>query len=227
MRLIISKIFLVEDEIDLASEIQQWLARDNYIVETESNGQMASNTLRVTEFDLIILDWQLPGLSGVEILREYRSRGGKAPVMMLTAKGTIDDREQGLDSGADDYLCKPFALKELSARVRALIRRASSSKTNMLEAHDIVLDPTSRKVTKAGNTVHLEPKEFDLLEFFMRHPDTVFSADALLTRVWESDTTASPEAIRTYIRGLRKKVGDKDGPKLITTVHGLGYKFNS
>ena len=227
MRLIISKIFLVEDETDLAYEIKQWLSRDNYIVETEANGQMASNTLRVTEYDLIILDWQLPGLSGVEILKEYRSRGGKTPVMMLTAKSTIDDKEEGLDSGADDYLCKPFSLKELSARVRALIRRASSAKTTTLEAHDISLDPTARKVTKAGQNVHLEPKEFDLLEFFMRHPDTVFSADALLTRVWESDTTASPEAIRTYIRGLRKKVGEKDGPALITTVHGLGYKFNS
>lgn len=188
---------------------------------------MADATLRVNEYDLIILDWQLPGMTGVELCKNYRNRGGESPVMMLTARSSIDDREQGLDSGADDYLCKPFALKELSARVRALLRRSSKASSNVLELRDICLDPSSLRVTKAGKSVHLEPKEFALLEFFLRHPDTVFSADALLTRVWESDTEASPEAIRTYIRGLRKKLSTKDEPSLITTVHGLGYKFNS
>ncbi|MBK9141972.1 MAG: response regulator transcription factor [Candidatus Melainabacteria bacterium] len=219
-----SKILLVEDESDLAMEVKEWLSREKYLVEVLDNGQAASDTLHVAEYDLIILDWQLPGLSGVEICRTYRSRGGTTPVLILTARTSVDDRETGLDSGADDYLCKPFALKELSARVRALLRRTSAVRTSALSCRDILLEPRARKVSRAGNSVHLEPKEFALLEFFMRHPDTVFSAETLLARVWESDTEASPEAIRTYIRGLRKKLDDRER---ISTVHGLGYRFNS
>ncbi|MBX9696137.1 MAG: response regulator transcription factor [Cyanobacteria bacterium] len=208
-------------------EVSEWLSREKYTVETAENGQMASTILRVSDFDVIILDWMLPGKSGVEICKEYRERGGKTPILMLTARTTIDDREHGLDAGADDYLCKPFALKELSARVRALLRRASNSTSNVLLIRNIALDPSARTVTRVGDEVHLEPREFALLEFFMRHPDTIFSADSLITRVWESDADVSIEAIRTYIRGLRKKVDSGDGKPLITTVHGVGYRFNS
>lgn len=222
-----SKILLVEDELDLSKQIQDWLAREHYIVETIDNGETAYHHLRVSKFDVIILDWQLPGMSGLEICKKYRSSGGKSPVLMLTARSTIDDKEMGLDAGADDYLCKPFHLKELSARVRALIRRSSASaaSSNILHLGDISLDPSARRVTKGGVDVKLEPKEFSLLEFLMRNRNVVFSADALLDRVWESDTSVSPDSIRTYIKGLRKKLGSSGEASIITTVHGLGYRL--
>lgn len=222
-----SKILLVEDELDLSNQIRDWLTREHYLVETQENGEMAYHQLRVSKYDLIILDWQLPGMTGIEICKQYRSTGGKSPVLMLTARSAIDDREKGLDAGADDYLCKPFHLKELSARVRALIRRSSIATTgvNVLHLKDISLDPSARRVTKGGADVKLEPKEFSLLEFLMRNRNIVFSADALLDRVWESDTSVSPDSIRTYIKALRKKLDNAGETSHITTVHGLGYRL--
>ncbi|MBX9686577.1 MAG: response regulator transcription factor [Candidatus Obscuribacterales bacterium] len=221
-----SKILLVEDELDLSKQIKDWLVRDHHLVETLDNGEMAYHQLRVSKYDLLILDWQLPGMSGLEICKKYRAGGGKSPVLMLTARSTVDDKEQGLDAGADDYLCKPFHLKELSARVRALIRRASGAQAaNVLTLHDICLDPGARRVTKGSHDVKLEPKEFALLEFLLRNRNTVFSADALLDRVWESDTAISPDSIRTYIKALRKKLDSSGEPSIITTVHGLGYRL--
>lgn len=223
-----SKILLVEDELDLSNQIRDWLTREHYLVETQDNGEMAYHQLRVSKYDLVILDWQLPGMSGIDICKQYRSTGGKSPVLMLTARSAIDDREKGLDAGADDYLCKPFHLKELSARVRALIRRSSQTggaTANVLHLKDISLDPSARRVTKGGADIKLEPKEFSLLEFLMRNRNIVFSADALLDRVWESDTSVSPDSIRTYIKALRKKLDNAGETSMITTVHGLGYRL--
>lgn len=221
-----SKIFLVEDEPDLAKQIRDWLEREHYLIETQANGEMAYHQIRVSKYDLLILDWQLPGMSGIDICKKYRNGGGKTPVLMLTAKSSIDDREAGLDAGADDYLCKPFHMKELSARIRALLRRASGAQSgNMLHLKDITLDPSARRVTKAGAEVKLEPKEFSLLEFFLRNRNIVFSADALIDRVWESDTGISPDSIRTYIKALRKKLDNHGDPSILTTVHGLGYRL--
>lgn len=221
-----SKILLVEDELDLSNQIRDWLIREHYIVEAVENGDTAYHHLRVAKFDVIILDWQLPGMSGLEVCKKYRSTGGKTPVLMLTARSTVDDKEEGLDAGADDYLCKPFHLKELSARVRALLRRASSGQpASTLHLKDISLDPSARRVCKGEKEVKLEPKEFALLEFLMRNRNIVFSADALLDRVWESDTSVSPDSIRTYIKGLRKKLDTNGEPSIITTVHGLGYRL--
>src|SRR5262249_27308926 len=143
------------------------------------------------------------------VLKRLRARNNKTPVVMLTAKDTIDDTEAGLDSGADDYITKPFSLREVSARVRAAVRRNSSASQTMLVAGDLELDPIARSVEKAGRPIHLEPKEFNLLEFFMRHQNQVFSADALIERVWPSDTMVSPDAIRTYIKVLRKKLDEE------------------
>lgn len=218
------KLLLVEDEHDLSNQIRDWLHREHHTVEVLDNGQIAADTLRVTQYDLIILDWQVPGMSGLEVCKQFRNRGGKTPVLMLTARNSVDDREQGLDSGADDYLCKPFHLKELSARVRALIRRAAGATNNVLQAGAIQLDPSARRVVKDATEIHLEPREFALLEFLMRNPNIVFNADALVTRVWETDTEISPDSVRTYIKALRKKLDQKE---LITTLHGLGYRLNS
>lgn len=221
----ISKILLVEDEKDLGEEVQTWLARDGHVVEVVENGQTAIDVLRVTNFDLIILDVMLPGLDGFEVCRQFRARGGTTPLLMLTAQTSVDSREKGLDLGSDDYLCKPFALKELSARVRALLRRTTSGKTNTLTARNITLDSVTRTVTCAGAEVRLEPKEFALLEFFMRNPNHVFGSDALLSRVWASESDVVADTVRCYVKNLRKKLAAAEGPPLIVTIHGLGYRF--
>jgi two-component system OmpR family response regulator len=178
-------------------------------------------------YDLVILDWMLPGRSGTEICRDYRARGGSAPILMLTAKAEVDDRAEGLDSGADDYLTKPFHPKEFSARVRALLRRPQSVMAKTLKAADIELDPSQIKVFKAGQQIHLLPKEFALLELFLRYPTQVFSAEALLDRVWNTDSSASLDTVRTYIKTLRKKIDNNPKDSLIRTVHGVGYSLSS
>jgi len=219
----VSKILLAEDEIDLSKQIADWLRRENYLVETADNGNDALALLRGYEFDVILLDWMLPGLSGIELCKSYRARGGSSPVLILTAKSTENDKELGLDCGADDYLVKPFGLRELSARIRALLRRASPNRTNnILKMSGLELDPASRKLSKDGVEIHLEPREFSLLEFFMRHPNQVFDAEALISRVWDSDSLISEESIRTYIKNLRKKTGNQE---LISTLRGSGYRF--
>ena len=168
----------------------------------------------------------LPIVSGIDVLKHMRAKNNRTPVIMLTARESDDDKERGLDSGADDYLTKPFSLRELSARTRAALRRSAQASNIVLTAGDLELDPVSRTVTKGNREVHLEPREFNLLEFFMRHPRQVFSAEALIDRVWPSDTMISNDAIRTYIKVLRKKLdSDSDESSLIQNVRGVGYKF--
>lgn len=220
-----AKILVVEDELDLAQQLEDWFKREQHTVDVVNNGLDALNRLMVYKYDVVLLDWMLPVLSGLEVLKRLRARNNKTPVVMLTAKDTIDDTEAGLDSGADDYITKPFSLREVSARVRAAARRNSSASQTLLVAGDLELDPVARSVEKRGKAIHLEPKEFNLLEFFMRHQNQVFSADALIERVWPSDTMVSPDAIRTYIKVLRKKLDDESGPSLIQNVRGVGYKF--
>ncbi|MBZ0186582.1 MAG: response regulator transcription factor [Candidatus Obscuribacterales bacterium] len=220
-----AKILLVEDEADISDLVTAWLAKDHHVVEVAATGEQALDLLRVYPFDVLILDWMLPGVSGVEVCREYRTRGGTSPILMLTAKSHVNEKEKGLDAGADDYLTKPFELIELSARVRALLRRPVSFAGTVLKVGTIVLDTSTHKVTKNGGEVQLLPKEFALLAFFMRHPNQVFSAEALLDRVWSYDSEASPETIRTYIKRLRKKIDEEDKSSLIGTVHGVGYKL--
>jgi two-component system response regulator MprA len=220
-----AKILVVEDEQDLSGPIQDWLTREQHLVELADNGTEALDKLSVYKFDLIILDLMIPGINGMEVCKRYRAHGGATPILMLTAKAAVEEKEAGLDAGADDYLTKPFHLKELSARVRALLRRHTQSSGSELKAGDLVLDVLARKVTMSGVEIHLVPREFSLLEFFMRHPNQVFSAEALIDRVWQSDTMASPDTIRTYIKILRKKLGIEGKESLIQTVHGVGYKL--
>lgn len=217
-----AKILLVEDEKDLAQQLEDWFKREQHTLDVVHTGQDALNYLKVSKYDLVILDWMLPLVSGLEVLQKMRSHNNRTPVIMLTAKDSEDDKEKGLDSGADDYVTKPFSLRELSARTRAALRRSSQAAKTVLTAGDVELDPVSRTCTKANAEIHLEPKEFNLLEFFMRHPQQVFSADALIDRVWPSDTLVSTDAIRTYIKILRKKL---DNEKVIQNVRGVGYKF--
>ena len=221
-----SKILIVDDEKDLVEGLRRSLSREQHLVEVAYDGQEAMDLLLVTKYDLVVLDWMMPRQSGVDVCRWFRQRGDKTPVLMLTARGEIDDKEKGLDSGADDYLTKPFHLREFQARVRALLRRGSSAAaTNVLSHGSVVLDTAARKVTRDGVDVKLEPKEFNLLEFLMRHPNQAFTADALITRVWESDSEVSPDAVRVYVRMLRKKIDTGGKNSIVQTVHGSGYRL--
>lgn len=220
-----AKILLVEDEPDIADLITAWLKSDHHVVDCVNSGEDAISLLTIYQFDVIILDWMLPGVSGVEVCRKFRNRGGITPILMLTAKKHVDEKEAGLDAGADDYLTKPFELKELSARIRALLRRPSAFSGAVLKVGQLVMDTSTYKVMRTDEEVQLLPKEFALLEFFMRHPNQVFSAEALLDRVWTSDSEASPETIRTYIKRLRKKIDEEGKPSMLNTVHGVGYKL--
>lgn len=216
-----AKVLLVEDDNDLANMVRTFLLFEKHTVERIANGMEASDRLRSFEYDVIILDWTLPGISGIEILKGYRERGGKTPILMLTGKTSIDDKEQGLDNGVDDYLTKPFDMRELGARVRALLRRPAAVSANILTAGDLCLDPAKHAVLKNGEPLALVPRECQLLEFLMRHPNQVFTMTALLNRVWPSDSEATEEALRTTIKRLRKKI-DPDG-QLLQNVRGVGY----
>jgi two-component system, OmpR family, response regulator len=220
-----AKILLIEDDVDLTIIIQGWLASHSHIVEVVHNGTDGMYALRVSEFDVIILDWELPAMSGIEILKQYRDEGGKTPVIMLTGKRSIDDKESGLDHGADDYLTKPFHMKELAARVRSLLRRGTNVQTNVLQVGDVTLDTNQHRVTRNGVNVQLLPREFALLEFLMRHPGEVFSSDALLQRVWHSESEATVEAIRTCVKRLRQKLDENEDESLIETIARVGYRL--
>jgi OmpR-family two-component system manganese-sensing response regulator len=222
-----AKIFLIEDDAEVSENVRDWLQNcDNHIVEVADNGQDGLEQLRYYQYDLIILDWDLPNLNGLQLCNEFRKSGGNTPILFLTGKREIVNKEAGFDAGADDYLTKPFQVRELAMRVKALLRRPPSVfKGSHLQSRHITLDPSSAKVTSNGQPVKLNAKEYALLEFFMRHPGQLFTAEALLDRVWKSDSDSTTEAITTTIKRLRQKI-DMDGkPSVITTLHGLGYRF--
>ncbi|MCC7527129.1 MAG: response regulator transcription factor [Candidatus Melainabacteria bacterium] len=220
---VMSKILLAEDEALLANEISEWLQYEHYIVDVARNGAEAENMLRTCQYDVLILDWMLPGISGVDICKRYRANGGQTPILILTARSSIQCKETGLDSGADDYLTKPFQLKELSARIRSLLRRAVVAPSTKLQITNITIDPKARLVLKDGVEIHLEPREFNLLEFLFRHPNVLFTSEALIGRVWESHADITAETLRSYVKSLRKKIDRPGHPSIITTVHGSGY----
>jgi DNA-binding response OmpR family regulator len=218
-------ILIVDDDKGLVNLVFQSLIFEKYLCEIAYDGAEARRKLADPVFGLIILDWQLPDATGPDLLQEYRRAGGSAPVLMLTGKDAIEDKEVGLDSGADDYLTKPFSVKELTARIRALLRRPQDVQDNELRAGDLVLDSKQRKVDLNGRAVVLLPKEFQLLEFLMRHQNNVFSAEELLNRVWSSESESTLEATKSTMKRLRKKV-DPDGI-YIHTKHGVGFIFQA
>lgn len=221
-----AKILLVEDDADLGFSVSEFLKGEQHAVELFSDGREGLDRLLCCAYDLIILDWSLPGLSGMNILKEFRSRGGKTPILFLTARSTITDKESGLDAGADDYLTKPFDLRELSARLRALLRRPQTVTANTLQVKDLILEPATRKVSMKGVEIHLLPRDFALLEFFMRHPDQIFSNNALLERVWHSESDATGEALRSALKRIRYKIDDKQCT-IIENIPRIGYRMPS
>lgn len=222
-----AKILLVDDNTELADNIRQWFIMEKHQVDYCSDGQSGLDYLRTYEYDLVIMDWAMPKISGIEVVRQFRSLGKTTPVLMLTGRRTIDDKEEGLDSGADDYLTKPFEMRELSARARALLRRGETKTVNKLTVRNIVLDKDARRVTKDGAELKLMPKDFAILELLMSHPNRVFSAETLIERIWESETDASPDVVRKHINKIRTQVDSADQTSLIRTVHGMGYALDN
>lgn len=222
-----AKIFVIEDDIDVSDNVKDWLeSSDNHIVECTDNGKDGLEQLRFYNYDLIILDWDLPSMSGLQLCTEYRKNGGNTPILFLTGKREMVNKEAGFDAGADDYLTKPFNLRELAARVRALLRRPPSVvKDGVLCCRYVTLDPNTARVTAGGADVKLNPKEYALLEFFLRHKGQLFSSEALLDRVWKSSSDSTTEAITTAIKRLRKKMDREGENSIITTIHGRGYRL--
>ena len=221
-----SKILIVEDDLAMAEVVKDSLAGNMFVIEMVHTAGDANAYLETIEYDLIILDWNLGGETGLEVCRKYRQRGGSSPILFLTGKNEIEDKMDGLDAGGDDYLTKPFHAGELVARVRALLRRPHKIDYKPLSVRDLELDTVNHTVKRNGVEIKLYPKEFSLLELFMRNPMRVFSGDYLLSKVWPTDSEASIETVRMTMVRLRQKVEDDPSNPLIRTIRGVGYRMD-
>lgn len=218
-----ANILLVEDEVKLARFVELELSCEGYKVSVAHDGLTGLTAARETHPDLLILDWMLPGLSGIEICRRLRSTGDKVPVILLTAKDEVSDRVAGLDAGADDYVVKPFSLEELLARVRAHLRRTQQVDPDILQFEDLSLNRRTREVFRNSHLIELTAKEFDLLEYLLNHPRQVITRDRILEQVWGYDFMGDSNIIEVYIRYLRLKLEANNEKRLLQTVRGVGY----
>ncbi len=217
------RILLVEDELDLQSILVKRLRTAHYSVDACANGLDALDYIHMTTYDVIVLDIMIPGIDGLQVLQKIRSENNKIPVLLLTAKDSIEDRVKGLDIGADDYLVKPFAFDELLARLRVLIRRQAGSTSNVFRIDNLVVDCNAHKVKRGDKTIELSSKEFAILEYMIQNQDVVLTRDAIEQHVWNYDYEGGSNIIDVYIRYLRKKIDTESETKLIHTVRGAGY----
>ncbi len=217
-------ILVVEDEIKITRFIKRGLEMEHYTVDVAYNGEDALEKIELNDYDLIILDIMLPKKSGIEVLKELRSKKIESPVIMLTAKDTVEDRVAGLDAGADDYLIKPFAFGELVARIRALLRREKTVKATTLQIDDLILDPSTHEVIRDGKEIKLSSKEYRLLDYMMRRPGHVCTRTMIGEHIWGYNFTDDSNVIDVYISYLRRKVDKGFKNKLIHTVRDVGYK---
>lgn len=218
-----AKILLVEDDKHLVEALNDHLRSEHHTVESVSDGDSALELLELYPYDVIVLDIGIPKTDGFEVCKRFRAAGGTSKILMLTGKSEIDDKETGFELGADDYLTKPFHVRELLSRIRALLRRTGTLVADEITIGNLSLIPKKFLATKSGNKLQLTPKEFALLEFFMRNENFVFNSDAILDRVWQSDTEASTDIVKSYIHRIRDKIGNDPGTPQIVTVHGAGY----
>jgi DNA-binding response OmpR family regulator len=218
-----AQILIVEDEVKLAKFVQLELTYEGYQVTVVNDGLEGLTLARETEFDLILLDWMLPGISGLEICRRLRTTGNKIPIILLTAKDDIMDRVAGLDAGADDYVVKPFSVEELLARVRARLRQNKEDNQDILQFEDLTLNKKSRQVYRQKRLIELTAKEFDLLEYLITNKGQVLTKEKILEQVWGYDFMGDSNIVEVYIRYLRLKLEAKNEKRLIQTVRGVGY----
>ncbi len=220
------KILVIEDEAKIADLLKRGIENSGYAVELAGTGAAALDLLHTVVYDLIILDLMLPDMDGFELLRKIRNRRTTAPVLILSARDGVNDRVNGLEAGADDYLVKPFAFVELIARIRALFRRGSPT-PERLQVGDLVLDCIRRRVTRAGQVIELAPKEFAILEYMMRNQGRPLSRTMIVEHVWDLDYDGLTNIVDVYIRHLRGKIDDRFPKKMIQTVRGVGYLLES
>ena len=216
------RILVVEDEKRIADFLTRGLQGAGYAIDAAPDGATAINHANSTDYDLIILDLMLPDMDGLKVLERIRGRKAGPPVLILSARGAVDDRVKGLEQGADDYLTKPFAFVELLARVRALLRRGQPA-PEKLQVADLSIDVMRRKVTRDGETIDLAPKEFGILEYMMRNKGRPLSRTMIVEHVWDMDYDGLTNIVDVYIRHLRSKIDDRYSTKLIQTVRGIGY----
>ena len=217
------RILVVEDEPKLNELITARLRREHYSIDSCLSGDAAMDYLACAQYDLLVLDIMLPGISGLELLRSLRGKDDKTPVLLLTALDSIPDRVSGLDSGADDYLVKPFAFDELLARIRVLLRRSAGSVSNVYALADLTVDCDARTVKRGETNISLSAKEFSILEYLIRNSGTVLSRERISNHIWNYDYEGGSNIVDVYIRFLRKKIDDGFEKKLIHTVRGVGY----
>lgn len=218
-------ILVVEDEYKITRFIQRGLEMEHYTVDVAYDGEEALNKIGVNDYDLIILDLMLPKKDGIEVCKEIRDRKISTPIIMLTARDTVEDRIKGLDQGADDYVVKPFAFGELLARIRALLRREKTVKRSVLQVADLILDPATHEVTRAGKTIPLTSKEYRLLDYFMRRPGQVCTRTMIGEHIWGYNFVDNSNVIDVSVSNLRKKVDGGFPLQLIKTVRNVGYKI--
>ena len=216
------RILIIEDDTAILKVLQRGLAYEGYTVDVATDGRSGLNEAHDHHPDLVILDWMLPGMDGLEVCRRLRLQGG-LPILMLTAKDTIQDRVQGLDAGADDYIVKPFNLDELTARIRALFRRTQTERNQVYQFADLTMDSDSRQVMRGKRLVPLTAKEYELLELFLRHPRQVLTREVIFDRVWGYDFGGESNVLEVYIRYLRQKLEAENESRLIHTVRSVGY----
>ncbi len=219
------RVLLVEDEIKLANAIKRALELQKYAVDVVYDGETGLDLAVGEKFDLIILDLMLPKIDGIEICKQIRQEKISTPILILTAKGQISDKVAGLDVGADDYMVKPFSFEELFARIRALVRRSSNVECNELKIKDLSLDPVAFKVRKNGKTLELSTKEFSILEYLLRHKNSVVTREQILQSVWSYDSDVLPATVEVHIKHLRDKINTNSKTQLIRTVRGFGYEI--
>jgi len=221
------RVLLVEDEARIAAFVRKGLQEEHYVVDVTDDGDAALDFVEAAEYDLIVLDVMLPRRDGFSVCQEIRRRGMKTPVLMLTARDAVDDRVRGLDAGADDYLVKPFAFKELLARLRALARRPVETQSLQLAVGDLTLDTATHQITRASQVIELSAREYRLLELLLRHRGQPLTRTQIAEGVWGYDFDAQSNVVDVYIRYLRRKVDDPFETKLIQTVRGVGYKIEA
>jgi len=219
------RILIIEDNKRLSDSLRMNLEDDGYVIDVAYDGLDGEEMAAMTPYEAIILDIMLPEKDGLAVCRDLRKKRVNTPILMLTARDALDDRVSGLDSGADDYLVKPFEIDELRARIRALLRRESSSKSPFLQVGDLTIDPATHAVERAGQPIDLTAKEFSLLEFFMRHPNHIISREMAESSLWSYDHVVSSNVIDVYVRRLRRKIDDPHAVKLFETIRGAGYRL--
>jgi DNA-binding response OmpR family regulator len=220
------RLLIVEDNQRLRNSIKLSLEEAGYVLDTAADGVEGQDLAELTPYDAIILDIMLPKRDGLEVCRNLRQQHLRTPIILLTARDTVDDRVKGLDSGADDYLIKPFSLDELRARLRALLRRDAPDKTGLLVAADLELDPATHRAQRAGVLITLTSKEFSLLEYMLRNPNWLITREMAERHVWDYGGASASNLVDVYIRRLRRKLDDPFEVKLIETVRGFGYRLN-